>query len=689
MGKIMIIRGIRFVAATAQGQFGFSFNFGRNLTIIRAGNSGGKSTLVNSLLYALGMEEIVGGKSEKFLPYAVKDYVEHAGAKVAISSSEILLEIESGSGEVVTLRRAIKDSARSTKLVEIFSSAHLTENVELGTSKPTYLHDSGGAQLSEGFHRYLEKFLGLDLPKVARTSGSDAKLYLQTIFAALAIEQKRGWTDYIANIPFYGIRDARTRVAEFLLGLDVFETNAERSRLNVESVEIDSKWRRLVDELKSEANRLGLVAEGMPVGPSSTFNKDSVQCKRVGTSEMPLQEYQLQLREEHDKLTHRAKETGRDTGAATVQEIDKITAELQELTVLYERSATALGVNRASLREYEVLHRETVEDLEKNRTAAKLRTLGATIDIELATGHCPTCHQEVEDNLLTGVAAGPQMDIAMNVAYLESQSRMLKRQLAGLQDAIRSDELRASELSMRLAGKHDYLAALRGDLSSGAVESKAVVRRQVQIEIEVSALNGFARRIAEVIGALEDLVTRFIANQSARKRLPHSAYSAEDEARIRVFEMNFKANAGSFGYKSAPIGDIEISRENLVPGLSQLELREIIKDPRKSDIKNDSSASDFVRLIWSYLLALYQTSSNPSLAGNHPGILILDEPGQHAMRVESQHALLQLLAGEKRLQCIAAASFDELETVFREATDGISYVLIEWDGKLIRPLSSK
>lgn len=684
----MIIRGIRFVAATAQGQFGFSFNFGRNLTIIRAGNSGGKSTLVNSLLYALGMEEIVGGKGEKFLPYAVKDHVEHAGAKVAISSSEILLEIENGNGEVVTLRRAIKDSTRNTKLVEIFSCAHLTKGASLGTSRPTYLHDSGGAQLSEGFHKFLEKFLGLNLPKVTRTSGSDAKLYLQTIFAALAIEQKRGWTDYIANIPFYGIRDARTRVAEFLLGLDVFETNAKRSHLNVEAVEIDGKWRRLVDELKSEANRLGLVVEGMPVGPTTSFDKDSVQCKRLGTSEVALEAYQVQLREEHVSLTQRANETGKDTGAATVQEIDKTTTELQELSMLYERSSTALGVNRASLREYEALLTETVEDLEKNKTAAKLRTLGATIDVELATGHCPTCHQEVEDNLLTGVGAGPQMDIAMNVAYLESQSRMLKRQLSGLQEAIRGDELRASELSMRLAGKHDYLAALRGDLSSGAVESKAMVRRQVQIEIEAMALNSISRRIAEVLGGLEDLVTRFIANQAARKRLPHSAYSTEDEARIRVFEMNFKANAGSFGYKSAPIEEIEISRENLVPGLSQLELREIITSPRKSDIKNDSSASDFVRLIWSYLLALYQTSSNPSLSGNHPGILILDEPGQHAMRVESQHALLQLLAGEKGLQCITAASFDELETVFREATDGVSYALIEWDGKLIRPMSS-
>jgi hypothetical protein len=56
------------------------------------------------------------------------------------------------------------------------------------------------------------------------------------------------------------------------------------------------------------------------------------------------------------------------------------------------------------------------------------------------------------------------------------------------------------------------------------------------------------------------------------------------------------------------------------------------------------------------------------------------------MRSGSQHALLQLLSREKELQSIIAASFDENESVFKEATDGLQYKLIEWNGKLLRPL---
>lgn len=65
---------------------------------------------------------------------------------------------------------------------------------------------------------------------------------------------------------------------------------------------------------------------------------------------------------------------------------------------------------------------------------------------------------------------------------------------------------------------------------------------------------------------------------------------------------------------------------------------------------------------------------------------MLDEPGQHSMAVESQHALLKLLSNEAGLQSIVAASFDESEDVFMNATRAVPHKLVEWDGKLLRPI---
>ncbi|HBL6732440.1 TPA: hypothetical protein LSH72_000896 [Klebsiella oxytoca] len=682
---MMIFRGLKLRAITAKGDFGFDVIFGRNLNIVKGGNSSGKSTLVNTLLYCFGMEELIGGKGIRTLPYAVKDYVEYDGGKVQIISSEVLLEIENKDGDVVTLRRAIKDQVRDSKLIEIFPCSHLIKNEELNNASATYIHDAGGAKYKEGYHYFLEKFIGFSLPEVSTTGGGESKLYIQTIFSALLVEQKRGWTDYIANIPFYGIRDVKIRVVEFLLGLDVFKTSSIRNRLNAEFSEISSEWRKITDELNWDASKLGFFLDGLHRTPSGLFSADSVLIKRViGNSNITIDEYMVQLRDEYTRLSNYIQGGNTESGKELLNEINKVSEELQDFSVLYERTKTSINTNRASLREYERLLSETVEDLERNKAAAKLKALGAQHGLKVARDHCPTCNQEIEDNLLTSIISGPQMDLATNINYLDSQGRMLKRQIDGIKDIIRNLEGRYKELSSKISEKYEYLHALRNDVRTGDSDAKAAIRRQVQIEVEVESIDKYKLKATSLLTKLEVILGEFIVNENARKNLPKSSYSLEDEKRIRIFERLFRENAGSFGYESAPIEDIELSRDNLVPCLSQLELREI----RRSDIKADSSASDFVRLIWSYLLALYQTSNVSYVLGNHPGVLMFDEPGQHSMAVSSQHALLQKLASLSNLQSIIAASFDESEAIFNEATINVSFNLIEWDGKLIGPIGS-
>lgn len=201
---------------------------------------------------------------------------EEIDSRVAVEGSEVLVELENASGRSVTLRRAIRDSVRQSKLMEVFEGAHLTEGAELGTPRSTYLFDPGSAQKQEGYFQFLEGFMGFQLPHVPATNGGMTKLYLQTIFAALAVEQKRGWTDYIANIPFFGILDARIRVTKFLLGLGVFERQAKRAALDADSVAIDSDWRKAYDTLRQAAVANGIVIEGLSATPVSRFDPATV-----------------------------------------------------------------------------------------------------------------------------------------------------------------------------------------------------------------------------------------------------------------------------------------------------------------------------------------------------------------------------------------------------------------------------
>lgn len=684
----MKIKAVKLRISTAQGEYGFKFEFSRNLTVIRGSNSSGKSTFYNTLLYGLGMEELIGGKGEKVLPYAVKDYFVQGEHSVTVDSSEVLVELENSSGRSVTLRRAIRDSVRQVKLVEIFEGAHLTEDIELSTPQPTYLFDAGSAQKQEGYFQFLERFMGYQLPQVPTTNGGMAKLYLQTIFAALAVEQKRGWTDYIANIPFFGIRDPRIRVTEFLLGLGVFERQAKRAELDAASMSIDSDWRKTYDTFRQAATANNILIEGLSPTPVSTLDPTTVLLlKSDGKTKISLHEQVSKLRGEHARLGEKAEAYGKATGAEALQELETTSAELQRLSVLHERATTNLTLQKAALDELRLLLAAANEDIERNKTAQKLRNLGAQMELEVATDHCPTCHQEVDDTLLLGIVTGPQMDLETNIAYLDSQRKMLQSQINGAVEEIRQSEIAATSIGVRLAATHDYRNSLRGDVSTGVAESRAIVRRQIQIELELSNLQALEAQAEALVAKFKEIADRLAANQTARRALPKETYSSTDVARISLFEKNFRANASSFGYESADIANIRISLDTLTPILSELELREIRMKVQTS-LTADSSASDFVRLIWSYLLALYQTSTTPGYEGHHPGLLLMDEPGQHSMRPASQRSLLQLLIAQRGLQAIVAASFDENESVFMEATTGLDFKLIQWEGKVIQPMVS-
>lgn len=684
----MKIRAVKLRITTVQGEYGFKFEFSRGLTVIRGSNSSGKSTLYNTLIYGLGMEELIGGKGEKVLNYAVKDYFVQGENRIAVDGSEVFVELENSTGRSVTLRRSIRDSVRQAKLVEIFEGAHLTEGVELSRPLPTYLFDPGSAQKQEGYFQFLEGFMGYQLPQVPTTNGGMAKLYLQTIFAALAVEQKRGWTDYIANIPFFGIRDARIRVTEFLLGLGVFERQAKRAELDAASMAIDSDWRRTFDTFRQASTVNGVVIEGLSPTPVSTFDPAAVLLvKSDGRAKISLQEQLSKLREEHKGLGEKADGYGKASGAEALEELEATSAELQRLSVLHERATTNLTLQKAALDELRLLLAAASEDVERNKMAQKLRSLGAQMDLEVATDHCPTCHQAVDDTLLLGIVTGPQMDLETNIDYLNSQRKMLQSQINGAVEEIRQSEIAATDVAARLAATHDYRNSLRGDVSTGVAESRAIVRRQIQIELELSNLQAFDEQAAALITKLKEIADRLAANQAARRALPKETYSEADVARISLFEKNFRANASSFGYESADIQNIRISLDTLTPILSELELREI-RTKVQTSLTADSSASDFVRLIWSYLLALYQTSATRGYEGHHPGLLLMDEPGQHSMRSASQRSLLQLLIGERGLQAIVAASFDENESVFTEATTGLDFKLIQWEGKVIQPVAA-
>lgn len=673
----------KIVLNTTGGEYGFECEFKSGLNIVRGNNSSGKSTLVNSLIYSLGMEEILGGKGEKTLPYALKEYVESEKKdKIKIVSSYVYLQVSNKNGDVVTLKRAINSTEKDTKLIEVIHGDYLSaKNREFDIS-PKYLHDKGSAQNAEsGYFTFLENFVGLSLPFVPGTNGGEVKLYIQTIFSALLIEQKRGWTDYIANTPYYAIRDVRTKIVEFILGLDVFENERLKSTLMADLTDIQSKW-------SEEKVKIGLLEEeqsinviGIKRTADDMFDPKLVRItKQVEDATFTLSDYIVELVRKIEAISEAENKTRDDVSIELIEAYESSKAELYQLVSMLDSANAEIRLSKSRMTEYLSLRSEIEKDLEKNKIAKKLKNFGAETGLSLALDSCPACHQHIDDSLFLADTLIQPMSIDENVRYLDSQKKMVSRYILGLEKTITKLESQVREYSENVSDKRAVCLSLKKQIRLSGNAEEADLRVKLQLELKVESLLKAERIIKNSVNYLVNFSNEFKNIKATLAGLPERKSSVEDVRKYNKFQNHFRNYASLFGYKSAPTSDIEINRDTLFPYLAGLELREV-----NTDIKSDSSASDFVRLIWAYLLAVY--SASEELGGNHPGLVLLDEPGQHSMGVTSVNALLTNISKQRNIQGIVAASFDESDEVFDESVLGVEHHLIECGYKLLKPVS--
>ncbi|MEJ2795801.1 AAA family ATPase [Iodobacter sp. LRB] len=680
----MFIRAVEIRINSGNEHFGFRCKFKSGLNIIKGRNSSGKSTLVNTIMYALGLEELIGVKGERALTSAVRDRFQYDGQPHAIQKSAVLIELQNSAGNIVTFRRPIRNDDKSTKLVEAFDGAILTGSVsDLALATPLFLHDPGAAQYEEGFLKYLESFLGLKLPRVQSSTGGLTRLYPQVIAAALFIEQKRGWTDYIANIPFYQILGAPTRVVQYLLGLECFELEEKRA-LNEQMISrLQSDWANLLSGLTGVLQPLGIATRGIPKVAASTFAADNTSIVvRIKSDEVLVSEAVAAKAKEWDVIEEERVGGPKSASPDVIHLLNTETLKLENLVQQYEELSSEDRLHGISLQEFTQLLNQAESDQRKNKTTRKLHDLGAQVGLSTAEDHCPTCGSEVENTLLPRTEGVLQMDLQSNIDYLDAQIRMLKRQITGLEHVREQNKSSLQQLEVSIKEQRAYVISIRKSVVQSDATLEANIRKQVFLEREILSLQAAEARFSTFIEHAKNIALKLEEAEKFRKSLPSDLYSETDRIKITLLEKNFRANASSFGYTSAEPNEVTINRGTLLPALGDITLREVLR----KNVKSESSASDFVRLIWAFLLAIYQTSSMKEFVGNHPGFLLFDEPGQHSMSEVSQNALTRLFCGAQDLQSVVAASFDESEDLFLRVTEGSKFHLIELPDKIIAPM---
>lgn len=677
------INRLRVEINTENGVYGIDKIFHRGLNFVASReNTCGKSSILAAIYYCLGLEQIlggVGGIGSKVLTSAFKSSIDDDRKTWRATESGAYLEISNGN-ETVTIYRNIKAENRDNRLVTVFYG----EYDQIGDSSTQfadyYVNIKDAATREKGFHTFLAEFLHLELPLVRTSDGNERKLYLQIIFSSMFIEQKHGWMDILSGMPVFGIRESKKRVVEFLLGLDTLKNEKERDRLKDVKAQIEYNWDQEISELQRIVHSETCEIINLPLHPRVLKGTEISRIAILTSSKLPIANEIIRLKSEHAELRQLKPRVLDNFDALNMELSETETAIFSLETNLSETIKKFTSGNEAIFRLTSNL-RIVNEDIRNNEDAARLQKFGSeAADGDLSVDICPTCKQHIQDNLLSAGADSGFMSIEENIRHLKEQKKMIEFSLNSYRNNCEELQREKQHLEAKLQTLRRLAQTLRSDLNTttDTEASEAIMLKRIEITGRIEHLSKLQDEVATRIEQLGQLSRQWNDYLNAKDKLPTKAISDSDERKIKSLKEHFIDNLKRYHYSSlSSFEGIDISIESLLPTIDGF------------DMKFDSSASDGIRVIWAFTMALLQVSSE--MKGNHPGVIIFDEPAQQSIVPEDMDSFISSAAElGNECQIITAITLNSQELIsIIEGLDAQTYHLINIIGKAFKLFEQK
>lgn len=644
--------------------YGFEFQFEKGLNIIAGPNSRGKTTINTCIYYALGMEELLGAHNEKALDKALKEEFtikpseEEEGINYKVQSSKILLEIENDNNEIVFLERYITTNTEDIKTsnITVYNSSledRDNDNIQI-QQNILFVNGRGNNEDPNSFYNWLSGFMNLELPLVSNSSRTDnySPLYLQTIFSALFIEQTKGWSDFFATMPFFGITKAKEKIVEFLLGLNEIRLSTEKDVLNKEKNLITDDWKRKIKAFsyleKQTSSTIVNVPEELTTDKSE-IEKINVVFSTSENEKVTFNHFMTEKTEMVKELENRPISTIKENREQTVLEFNKQKQEYFELKEYIEKFEGKLRIDKQQ--DFNLKNQLSIVDVEIKDHINLQKVFSENIINEHGANQCPTCTQPVSTNLInTRNISIPQLTLDENTNFLRSQRKIIQTSINSLIETISEKEVLLTYFKNNLRQKEILIKSISKDLiSDDRAFSESEIVRKLQLEREIEKLDDLKNSISALKAELVELANKYHNNDIKMGTLGKS--EQEDENKLVSFETKYKNFLFGFGYDSNEKYQISINRKE--PFKYFPVYKNHRNDNNPQSIRINSSASDFVRNIWAYSLALLQNGIN------HPGIIMFDEPGQHRTNLNSLKALFKTCSEIGERQTIIFTSIDK------------------------------
>ncbi|MFE0594104.1 hypothetical protein [Micromonospora echinospora] len=663
-------------AETPRGLFGADVPLGQGLVVLRAENSRGKSTAVRSILFALGLERMITAKAASLVTAAMRDtliFDPSTKAETPVQRSWVSLEISNQKREVVTLTRWVKDSAISDGIIRVTRGPSLSSSGVFPTED--YFVGRGGSFTSpKGFHNWLARFIGWDLPELPARDGRTAPLYMEQVFPLLFVEQKRGWAGIQAQMPYFSaVTDVRKRAIEFLLALEIGGRELRRQELQGMLRGLDEQWKSLRGRFLDRTNGTGVSLTGIPAQPKAGWSADArvALLAAVGDGWVPITEQLRKLKASLEEADRRV-----------VRPVGQISSEIErQLALATERSAR-IQENGAILRDEILRDQEEIsaiegrlnalsDDLRQYQDVATLERLGAHTASDLQSD-CPVCHRELPQTLL-GAEPRHLMSIQDSINYIKQQVELFTVMEQDGRRALDAKLQQLAALRAEASEVRSLIRRLRTDLTSpnnmpseDEVAGRIILRQKIEsMESLVEEFDTLRAQLDRIAGAAESL-------RRELSDMPKDQLTELDREKLDALRKSFVMQLHEYDFGSFSDERLRLSTDDYLPRRDDF------------DLQADISASDSIRVIWAYLIGLLEVSQR--YATNHPGLLVFDEPRQQSTKDVSFAALLQRASAHAAGGQVLLATSERLEPLM-EMLRTLPVALHNVTGYLLQPVA--
>lgn len=634
------IKELEITALTSSGPFSTKLSFNDGLNIIRANNSSGKSTCVNAIAFGLGLEAILGPSRKRPFPKSLYEVIYKSKSDQTpnlVQSSNVQLSIVNSRGEEAALLREIEGNSQK---ITVNSAGH-KQDYFLGAAG-----EVGSAKSELGFHHWLAKFIGWILPDVVTFDGRETKLYLECIFPLFFIEQKRGWSEIQANIPtHYNIRNVKKNAAEFCLGFNSFEQEKKILILKSKVDNAENEWAKLKSTTES-------VADFNSVRVNSLPDLDKIkEPARVNFSYLEndiyisLKDQQSSLKKLIEKLNK-----GIPDNQPGNEKFESQAGIIRTLLRESENTARKIEISLLSLSDTDKKTITLRHDLNQYQQLRRLKSVGAEIAQTAEMSKCPICDSEMNDTLGLNSTQRTPMTLEENIEFLKNQIDFFSSIKQKTADDIQHLQASAKLIQSRLLVEQEKLNTLRSELDDINSATKETLRNKIQAEIKLKEVEKLLNSEQNFNEQMERIQTTWQTASNSLRLARKSNSEANKFSTISTLQTIIRRNLESFQFDYASINSISISNQTLRP------------EQEGYDIVAETSASDYIRIIWAYTLGLLELGGIEEEV-KHGGFVVFDEPRQHEASKNSFISLIDTALKSKSYggQVIFATSMEKSE----------------------------